>query len=85
VKKRIFQKFGCLRKFGSLNDKKSQELHSDMTSRSRQIKKDYELAEKQTEEDMKKLKQQEIAAMKRIKEVCKKEKSLISYYNQLSC
>jgi len=71
--------------FGSLSDKKCQELHSDMLNRSRQIKKDYELAEKQTEEDMKQLKRQEIAAMKRIQEVCKKEKSIISYYNQLSC
>ncbi len=73
------------RKFRSLNDKKSEELHSDMVSRSRQIQKEYDLAEKQTKEDMKRLKKQEIAAMKRIKQVCKKEKSIISYYNQLSC
>ncbi len=71
--------------FGSLNTKKCEELHSDMINRSRQIKKDYALAEKQTQEDMKRLKRQEIAAMKRIKQVCKKEKNLISYYNQLSC
>ncbi len=79
MRKRIFHKFG------SLNDKKCEELHSDMVNRSRQIQKDYELAEKQTKEDMKILKRQEIAAMKRIKQVCKKEKSIISYYNQFSC
>lgn len=72
-------------KFGSLNYKKCEELHTDMVNRSREIKKDYALAEKQTKEDMKRLKRQEIAAMKRIKQTCKKEKSLISYYNQLSC
>ena len=79
MKKRIFPKFG------SLNEKKCEELHTDMINRSREIQKDYALAEKQTKEDMKKLKKQEIAAMKRIKQVCKKEKSIISYYNQLSC
>ncbi len=79
MRKKIFQKFR------SLNDKKSEELHSDMVNRSRQIQKEYDLAEKQSNEDMKKLKKQEIAAMKRIKQVCKKEKSIISYYNQLSC
>lgn len=79
MKKKIFPKYG------SLNDKKCEALHSEMISRNRQIKKDYALAEKQTKEDMKKLKRQEIAAMKRIKQVCKKEKSIISYYNQLSC
>ncbi|MCP3901016.1 MAG: hypothetical protein GY707_15025 [Desulfobacteraceae bacterium] len=72
-------------KFRSLNEKKREELHSDMVSRSRQIQKEYDLAEKQTKEDMKRLKKQEIAAVKRIKQVCKKEKSIISYYNQLSC
>ncbi len=79
MRKKIFQKFR------SLNDKKSEALHSDMVNRSRQIQKEYDLAEKQSKEDMKKLKKQEIAAMKRIKQVCKKEKSIISYYNQLSC
>jgi hypothetical protein len=79
IKRKVFPKFG------SLNDKKCEELHSDMVSRSREIQKDYALAEKQTKEDMKRLKRQEVAAMKRIKQVCKKEKSIISYYNQLSC
>ena len=72
-------------KYGSLNKKKCEELHTDMVNRSRKIQKDYALAEKQIKEDMKKLKRQEIAALKRIKQVCKKKKSIISYYNQLSC
>lgn len=72
-------------KYGSLNNKKCEELHTDMVNRSRKINKDYALAEKQIKEDMKKLKRQEIAALKRIKQVCKKKKSIISYYNQLSC
>ncbi len=71
--------------FGSLDDRKCEELHSEMVSRNRQIQKDYKLAEKQSNEDMKKLKKQQIAAMKRIKQTCKEQKSLISYYSQLSC
>ena len=72
-------------KIDSLDDKKNAELHANMVSRNREIQKEYALAEKQTQEDMKKLKRQEIAAMKRIKQTCKKKKSLLSYYNQLSC
>jgi hypothetical protein len=74
-----------LPKIESLDDKKNAELHTDMINRSREIQKEYALAEKQTKEDMKRLKRQEVAAMKRIKQTCKKKKSLISYYNQLSC
>ena len=72
-------------KFGSLNKKKCQELHIDMINRSREIQKDNDLAEKQIQEDMKRLKRQEVAAKKRIEITCKKKKSIISYYNQLSC
>jgi len=72
-------------KIDSLDDKKSAELHTNMVNRNREIQKEYALAEKQSLEDMKRLKRQEIAAMKRIKQTCKKKKSLISYYNQLSC
>ena len=72
-------------KIESLDDKKNAELHANMISRNREIQKEYALAEKRTQEDMRKLKRQEIAAMKRIKQTCKKKKSIISYYNQLSC
>ena len=72
-------------KFGGLNKKKCEELHIEMIKRSREIKKEYALAEKQTNKDMKRLKKQELAAKKRIMQTCKKEKSFISYYNQLSC
>ncbi|MCK5310848.1 MAG: hypothetical protein KAJ62_01985 [Desulfobacteraceae bacterium] len=72
-------------KIDSLDDKKNAELYTNQINRNREIQKEYALAEKQTLEDMKKLKRQKIAAMKRIKQTCKKEKSLISYYNQLSC
>ena len=73
------------RKIDSLDDKKNAELYANQINRNREIQKEYALAEKQTLEDMKKLKKQEIAAMKRIKQTCKKKKSIISYYNQLSC
>ena len=72
-------------KIDSLDDKKSEELYINQVNRNREIQKEYALAEKQTLEDMKKLKRQKIAAMKKIKQTCKKKKSIISYYNQLSC
>ncbi len=72
-------------KIESLDNKKNAELRTNMLNRNRAIQKEYALAEKQSQEDMKRLKKQEIAAMKRIKQTCKKEKNLISYYNQFSC
>ena len=53
-------------KIGSLDDKKSAELHDNQINRNREIQKEYALAEKQTQDDMKKLQRQKLAAIKRI-------------------